>query len=115
MALDTYRLEKNPQKAMDIVAGRLRALVHYDLTKSWRVSEMMQAAPSRDIGLADHEDLWRAKRMARLTGAGSSSSSGGSPSKEDKEEVPKKKKKNKGKRNRKRGKKKKDEEEKKPS
>ena len=110
--MDTYRLEKNPQKAMDIVAGRLRALVHYDLTKSWRVSVMMQAAPSRDIGLADHEDLWRAKRMARLTEAGSSSSSAGSSSKEGKEENPKKKKKkNKGKKNRKRGKRKKEKEE----
>ena len=112
--MDTYRLEKNPQKAMDIVAGRLRALVHYDLTKSWRVSEMTQAVPSRDIGLADHEDLWRAKRMARLTGAGSSSSSAGSSSKEGKEENPKKKKKNKGKKNRRRGKKKKEKEEDKP-
>ena len=79
---------------MDVIAGRLRALIHFDVTGRWREAEQLQADSARDLGLADFQDLYRAKRMARLTaGADSSSSSG--------EERKKKKKRGKGKKGKK--------------
>ena len=101
-----FHLQKQPLQAFDMVAGRLRALIHFDITGKWREAEQLQADSARDTGLVDFEDVYRARRMARLT-AGASSSSGS-----DEETAPKKKKmkkKNPGKKNKK---KKKDKEEK---
>mgnify|MGYP004300185167 CR=1 FL=1 len=74
-ALDIYRLQEDPVGAMDIAAGRLRALIHFDISGKWREAEQLQAYSARDTGLTDFSDLYMAKRMARLTGGGESSSS----------------------------------------
>jgi hypothetical protein len=66
-ALDLFQKEKQTLRAMDVVAGRLRALIHYDLTGSWKTAEQMESISNRDMGLADYEDLYYAKRMAKLT------------------------------------------------
>ena len=95
-ALDIYRLQEDPVGAMDIVAGRLRALIHFDISGKWREAEQLQADSARDTGLTDFSDLYMAKRMARLTaGAESSSDSGEEPKKKKKGRRKKKKKKEK--------------------
>ena len=69
-----------------------------------KVAEQMEHTAARAIGLVDYEELYRARRLAKLTSVGDSSEDSG----EAAEGSPKKKKKN----NRKRGKKKKKEEKK---
>ena len=91
---------------MNIVAGRLRAVVHYDISGSWSEAENLQADQARDMGLIDYGELYRARRMAKLTKSQDSSSSSG-----EERKTKKKKKKKKMKKPRKRGKKKKKEKE----
>ena len=40
------------------MAGRLRAIIHFDISGSWRVAEQMESVASRDIGLVDYEELY---------------------------------------------------------
>ena len=96
--MDLFHLEKQPLQAFDVGAGRLRALIHFDLTGRWKEAEQLQADSARGTGLVDFEDVYRARRVAKLTVASSSSGS------DEDEGGPKKKNKNK---NKKRGKNKK--------
>ena len=68
-------LEGQNMVGWDIVAGRLRAIIHFDVSGSWRVAEQMESVAARDIGLVDYEELYAARRMAKLTALGGDSSS----------------------------------------
>jgi len=89
-ALDEY-LKGRVAVAMDIVAGRLRALVHVDITGKWAEGEQLQADRSKDVGLASGRDLYYAREQAKLFQVASPDSSGGEPT------APRKKKKKRGK------------------
>lgn len=71
-ALDLFLRGKSTE-AMDVIAGRLRALVHVDLYGKWRDAEALQADRSKDVGLASGRDIYLARREARLFGGDSSS------------------------------------------
>ena len=93
-SLDEY-LRGNVALAMDIIAGRLRSLVHVDLTGRWKEAEQLAAERTKDIGLTSGRDLYEARKHAKLINlVNSSSSEGESDSPLDtKPRVPKKKRK----------------------
>ena len=66
-ALDCY-LEGNAARAIDLVAGRVRALLHADITGKWGEAEFLQADLMRDTGLATGKDIYVARKQARLAG-----------------------------------------------
>ena len=82
---------------MDTIAGRLRALIHFDVSGSWKTAEQLESVASKDIGLVDYEDLYTAKRMAKLTSVGGDSSSSSNDAPAPKTAKKKKKKRGKGK------------------
>jgi hypothetical protein len=88
-ALDLH-VKGQSLEGWDLIAGRLRALVHADLTSKWNEAEALQADRAKDIGLASGRDIYMARRHAKLLSADADSSSG-------EETRPKKKKKKRGK------------------
>ena len=75
-SLDEY-LRGNVALAMDIIAGRLRSLVHVDLTGRWKEAEQLAAERTKDIGLTSGRDLYEARKHAKLINLVNSSSSEG--------------------------------------
>ena len=73
-SLDEY-LRGNVALAMDIIAGRLRSLVHVDLTGRWKEAEQLAAERTKDIGLTSGRDLYEARKHAKLINLVNSSSS----------------------------------------
>lgn len=79
----------NREAAMDIVAGRLRAIVHADFTGKWKEAEGLQPLRSRDIGLASGRDIIAARREAKMMGSssGSRAEEGGGPTEKKKKKT----------------------------
>ena len=59
-------LENQDDLAWDLIASRLRALIHVNRTGSWAVAESLQSAQGRDTGLSSAADLYRARKEAQL-------------------------------------------------
>ena len=62
-------------QAIDLLASRLKALVHVDLTGSWRTAEALQSETVRDQGLVGAKEVYEARRAAKVMTWGDISSS----------------------------------------
>ena len=65
-------------KCIDLLTSRLIALIHVSVTGKWSVAEHLQTERSRDEGLANPEDLWAARKQARIYSWADESSSSSS-------------------------------------
>jgi len=73
-------------EAWDLLATRLRALIHVNATGDWDVAEALQSDLGRDTGLVSSVELYRAKKEASLTKGTRTSAEGADRSDSDRGE-----------------------------